>query len=113
MAALDLESEKAEFMVIWEKRRLIVKQKRDCEEAFNDCLTKNELFEGMQNGCIDERYLICSQTSNAVIITSFPSNGRDRIQLSAKEELSKDEHMLSSVVNAEAEPMPTRYEIVG
>jgi len=113
LANLDLESEKAEFMDIWEKRRLIVKQKRDCEEALNDCLTENELCEGMQNGCIEDRFLMCSQTSNAIIITSLSSNGRDRIQLSVSEEFLEDEYISSSVVDVEAEPMSTRYDIVG
>ena len=113
MADLELEAEKAEFMSIWDKRKLVVKQKRECEVALNDCSTANKLFEGMQNGYIDDRFLICPQTSNAMIITTLSSSGRDRIQLSVRKELSEDECMPNSVVDVAYESMSTRYEIVG
>ena len=113
LADLDLKTDKAEFIFIWEGRELIVKQKRDCEVALNDCLTGNELFEGMQNGCIDNRFSICPQISNATIITTLSSNGCDKIQVSASKELSEDEFMSSSVVDEADESVSTRYEIVG
>ena len=113
LADLDLETEKAEFMVIWEKRKSIVKQKRDCEVALNDCLTGNKLFEGTRNGSIDNKFLICPQASNAIIITTLSSNGPDRIQVSVSKELSEDECMSSSVVDEADESVSTMYEIVG
>lgn len=107
LADLELESEKAEFMSIWEKRKQIVKEKRESEVALNDCV-----LEGMQNDYIDDRFLICPQTTNAMIITTLSSSGRDRFQLSVSKEFSEDECMSLSVVDVAHESMPTRYEIV-